>query len=147
VIRGGDGRDKLLGLDDNDWIDGGPGDDYALQGGNGDDVVIDGDGNDHFIKGDPGDDTFFVGPGEDKVFGEQGNDTIYLYDDGARDEFYCDDYDDIGTAQEGKADRVIYIGRIDPLDKIRAERETCESITVINHYPESWPYGPVPGVS
>ena len=110
-------------------------------------MIIDGDGNDHFIKGDEGEDTYFVGPGEDSVFGEQGNDTIYLYDDGARDEFYCDDYDDIGTSREGSDDRVVYVGRIDPLDKIHAERETCESLTVIDYLPAGWPYGPVPGVA
>ena len=76
------GSDKLLGLDDNDHVDGGPGDDFLLSGGPGNDTIIDGDGNDIFVKGDEGDDVIFLGPGSDKVFSEQGNDTIYLYDDG-----------------------------------------------------------------
>nr|WP_241901589.1 hypothetical protein [Nocardioides houyundeii] len=120
-----------------------------MNAGDGNDVLIDGDGDDPLVKGDPGDDTFFVGAGKDKIFGEQGNDTVYLYDDGDYDEILCDDVDDRGTSAEGKNDKVIYVGRIDPLDKLKADYGpgTCESITVIDYLPEGWPYGPVPGLA
>jgi hypothetical protein len=38
---------------------------------------------------------------------------------------------------------VYYVGRIDPLDKVSADRQTCEAIEVISYLPQGWPYGPV----
>ncbi len=77
-------------------------------------MLIDGEGNDWLVKGDEGDDTIFLGPGVDKVFAEQGNDTVYVLDDGQADKIRCDD----GGQEQGDADRVFFVGSRDPLDVV-----------------------------
>jgi len=131
--------DLQVGGAGNDWIDGGPGDDGAIQGGPGNDVLIDGDGNDWLVKGDEGDDTVFLGPGADKVFTEQGNDTIYVLPDGMVDKIRCDDD---GQAN-GDNDRVVFIGHRDPLDQVDPYGGRCEVVLVTQELPVGWPYGPV----
>ena len=54
-----------------------------------------------------------VGAGSDDVHAEQGGDTIYLLNDGARDVVYC------GTVAGGEpGDKVILVNGRDPLDQI-----------------------------
>ena len=76
---------------------------------------------------------------------EEGNDTVYLYDDGVADVVRCDDMDTPEQrAQAGTDDRVVYIGAPDPLDVIW---DSCESVTSIASLPAGWPYGPVGSIA
>ena len=71
----------------------------------------------------------FVGPGADEIYSEQGDDILYLLDDGVRDDISCAD----------GFDQVFYVGGIDPLDDYDASSR-CESVTPLATPPVGWPY-------
>ena len=65
ILAGDGGHNRLIGLDGNDALYGGPtGGDDLLHGGNGDDRLYGGQGND-YLNGGPGNDTLKGGPGND----------------------------------------------------------------------------------
>ena len=65
ILAGDGGHNRLIGLDGNDALYGGPtGGDDLLHGGNGDDRLYGGKGNDT-LNGGPGNDTLKGGPGND----------------------------------------------------------------------------------
>ena len=65
ILAGDGGHNRLIGLDGNDALYGGPtGGDDLLHGGNGDDRLYGGQGND-YLNGGPGNDTLKGGAGDD----------------------------------------------------------------------------------
>ena len=80
-IHGGGGDDELFGRDGVDSLSGGPGDDRllggnhpdVLRGGTGDDRLSGGAGGD-LLQGGDGNDTLNGGPGEDRLVGGRGRD-------------------------------------------------------------------------
>ncbi len=94
----GEGQD-LVGTNENDVIEGGPGDDTitgrkgidAINGRDGNDLIFGGDGNDDLI-GWLGDDVLNGGEGRDTLSGREGEDTLRGQD--GRDELYGDDGND-----------------------------------------------------
>ncbi|RZI44816.1 DUF4347 domain-containing protein [Herbaspirillum sp. HC18] len=77
TLRGGEGKNYVVGDDAPQNIMLGP-DDDELHGGGGNDTVGSAAGNDR-IFGDDGDDTLFGGIGQDLLCGGSGNDTV-IYD-------------------------------------------------------------------
>ena len=73
VITGGNGADRLIGLDGNDALYGGAGND-ALDGGTGDDILDGGTGDDNLVGG-AGNDIYYVDSDADRVT-EQANQGI-----------------------------------------------------------------------
>lgn len=74
ILTGDDGANLLMGLGDDDEIDGGRGND-TLNGGTGSDIIMGGDGNDTLIGGG-GVDTMIGGAGDDVMRGGAGVDTF-----------------------------------------------------------------------
>lgn len=74
TLRGGPGRDRLIGGGVSDKILGGPGADFA-SGRRGDDWIAGGPGNDHLVGG-PGNDHLQGGPGEDILVGGPGQNAL-----------------------------------------------------------------------
>jgi hypothetical protein len=74
TMRGGPGRDKLIGGGGSDKLIGGDGND-RLAGRGGDDLIFGGPGNDELIGGS-GDDILRGGPGHDTLFGGSGENVI-----------------------------------------------------------------------
>jgi RTX calcium-binding nonapeptide repeat (4 copies) len=72
TLRGGPGRDRLIGGGVADKIIGGPGADY-LSGRRGDDLILGGSGPDKLVGG-PGNDQLRGGPDTDLVLGGSGHD-------------------------------------------------------------------------
>ncbi|WP_228535189.1 DUF4214 domain-containing protein [Noviherbaspirillum malthae] len=83
TLRGGDGRNYVVGDDDVQSIFLGA-DDDILYGGGGNDVVGSAGGNDR-IFGDAGDDLVFGGEGNDAIDGGTGMDTVRLAGSGRAD--------------------------------------------------------------
>ncbi|RLJ41690.1 Ca2+-binding RTX toxin-like protein [Litoreibacter meonggei] len=75
TLRGGDGDDVIYGEGGNDRLEGGDGDD-TLEGGDGNDVILGGAGNDT-ADGGAGNDEIWMGSGNDTVEGGAGNDWIH----------------------------------------------------------------------
>jgi Ca2+-binding RTX toxin-like protein len=83
TLDGGPGNDVLIGNGGNDVLIGGPGNDRltggdgndTLRGGEGDDVMRGGAGND-YLDGGPGDDVLDGGPGADTMSGGGGSDIV-----------------------------------------------------------------------
>ncbi len=76
ILAGDGGHNRLIGLDGNDALYGGPtGGDDLLHGGNGDDRLFGGQGND-YLNGGPGDDTLKGGSGNDTLTGGPGNNML-----------------------------------------------------------------------
>ncbi|WP_195822281.1 serine hydrolase [Roseobacter sp. MH60115] len=73
-ISGGEGRDYLLGRAGDDSLDGGEGRDL-LKGGEGNDMLSGGAGND-LLRGDDGDDRLDGGTGRDQLSGGAGDDLL-----------------------------------------------------------------------
>ena len=93
-------------------------------------MLIDGYGDDQ-VTGDEGNDTLFVGPGADEIYSEEGDDIIYLFNDGVRDDIFCDD----------GYDQVVWVGTQDVTDNIGGSfAYKCESVTVQELAPANWPY-------
>jgi Ca2+-binding RTX toxin-like protein len=78
TIDGGDGNDKIFGVDGNETIVGGAGDDF-IDGNRGNDSISGGAGDDT-IQWDPGD-------GSDSVDGDAGNDTLLFNGSNAAEMF------------------------------------------------------------
>ncbi|MFT5944279.1 MAG: Ca2+-binding RTX toxin-like protein [Yoonia sp.] len=74
LIYGGGGDDTITGGADDDTVYGGTGDD-DIDGGTGNDFLLGGDGNDN-IEGGTGDDTLCGQDGDDTLFGGAGNDIL-----------------------------------------------------------------------
>jgi len=74
TIVGGDGDDRIVGIEDADTFQGGSGRDF-LRGGAGNDSLDGGDGND-VVEGEEGLDTLIGGSGRDTLDGGPGTDTI-----------------------------------------------------------------------
>ena len=74
TMRGGPGRDTLVGGSGDDKLGGGPGPDKVI-GRDGDDQLLGGDGYDS-IFGGAGDDFVKGGPGPDNVFGGSGDNQV-----------------------------------------------------------------------
>ncbi|MFN6002202.1 MAG: calcium-binding protein [Dolichospermum sp.] len=78
------GNDTIYGNTNNDWIEGGSGNDYlygwsgndTLWGGDGNDSLDGGTGNDN-LYGEWGNDTLWGGNGNDSLDGGTGNDNLY----------------------------------------------------------------------
>ena len=76
ILAGDGGHNRLIGLDGNDALYGGPdGGDDLLHGGNGDDRLYGGQGND-YLNGGPGNDTLKGGSGNDTLTGGPGNNVL-----------------------------------------------------------------------
>ena len=119
---GGDGDDQIRGTAGNDTLYGEAGNDY-VQGGDGNDMVYGGDGTTTSTAGwATTSSTAAVATttsrpmrvttssmsavGVNDVYGETGADTIYVLEDGIRDEFYC------GPAASGEpGDHIVFVGR------------------------------------
>lgn len=71
-----DGRDKIRGGGDTDWLFGG-GDQDDLDGGDGSDYVDGGSGHDTAVRGGAGDDVVRGGSGNDVLHGDSGIDQLY----------------------------------------------------------------------
>ncbi|MCI0433940.1 MAG: calcium-binding protein [Gemmatimonadetes bacterium] len=121
TLRGGPGRDVLVGTDQAslieglggpDWLIGGPSGD-ALKGGEGDDILEGLAGSD-ILEGGVGNDVLKGGPGNDWLFGEDGDDLIHadsgadVVDGGAgADQLHGEDGDDL---IDGNADNDFITG-------------------------------------
>jgi Ca2+-binding RTX toxin-like protein len=79
-LRGGAGRDRLIGLVGNDDLFGGAGNDILIGGGGGDDL-LGGDGND-ILRGGRGQDDLIGGAGRDILIGGPDRDTFVLQPQG-----------------------------------------------------------------
>lgn len=75
VKFGTDGRDFLMGTNDDDVIDGEGGIDF-IDGRGGDDVLYGGAGSDEVVSF-PGDDTLFGGKGDDQIMEGKGNNRLF----------------------------------------------------------------------
>jgi Ca2+-binding RTX toxin-like protein len=82
TITGGDGDDRINAMGGNDVVSGGDDDDIIFSGAGND--IVDGGDDDDFIFGDAGDDVITGGKGDDKVKGGEGND-VFLVADHTRD--------------------------------------------------------------
>ena len=74
TMRGGSGRDVLVGSSGQDKLAGGSGADKLI-GGDGDDMLLGGEGSDA-IFGGKGDDVLRGGPGDDNIIGGPGTDDV-----------------------------------------------------------------------
>ena len=100
IIIGLDGNDWLEGGDGNDFISGGPGNDIVISRG-GRDVIQGGPGRD-FLAAGPGNDVLRGGPGDDLLFGGSGDDVLFGGD--GDDELIGGDGMDLCDGQDGKGD-------------------------------------------
>ena len=108
-IQGGYGDDTIYGMDDADTIHGDQGDDLiyggvdndSMLGGDGDDTIYGGHGND-FADGSTGDDVIFGGIGDDTLSGGLGDDT--LSGDEGNDVLTGEDGDDLLSGGTGNDD-------------------------------------------
>lgn len=76
VMKGDNEGNTILGLDGNDILNGGLGDEDAILGGDGDDQIFGGPGGDDELIGDDGNDKISGGPGDDVVMGGGEGDDI-----------------------------------------------------------------------
>ncbi|WP_415920070.1 Hint domain-containing protein [Tateyamaria sp. SN6-1] len=104
TISGNGGNDSLFGGADNDSVSGGSGNDM-VDGDGGDDTLDGGSGNDTLV-GDAGNDSMDGGTGNDSLFGGDDNDT--LNGEQGADALFGGDGDDVLVGDDGSDRTVIY---------------------------------------
>ena len=115
-IEGGNGADRIFGLDGDDQMFGDAGNDYIV-GGLGADTLTGGDGVDE-LYGQEGDDIFWGGTGADMLVGGDGNDILHgedgsgeadrLYGNLGNDTFYVDNRADLVFEQAGEGTDTVF---------------------------------------
>lgn len=125
-LYGGDGNDRLYGY--SDYADGGWGDEDFLDGGAGNDSLIGGRGNDtlvggegvDYLQGEEGDDVLSGGTGKDYLYGGSGSDTYRFARGDGKDIIY-----DVFGHTLGEADIIHFDSTISP-DQIHLRRKRRE---------------------